>query len=99
MPPYNGHSTRVVHAGEARLKPHHALTTPIYQTSTFTFTDTADLVDFMEVQSRDEETMRLEYGHDPPVVSFPRCLECCLDLSSYAPCPVIGGQYSVIGDQ
>jgi O-acetylhomoserine/O-acetylserine sulfhydrylase-like pyridoxal-dependent enzyme len=34
-------STQVVHAGEKRIKPHHALTTPIYQTSTYTFENTA----------------------------------------------------------
>ena len=33
-------STRVVHAGEERAKPHHAITTPIYQTSTYTFKKT-----------------------------------------------------------
>lgn len=55
-------STRAVYAGEERPQPHHALTTPIFQTSTFTFTDIADLVAFMEAQARGEETTRLEYG-------------------------------------
>src|SRR3970040_599319 len=55
-------STRAVHAGEARNKPHHALTTPIVQTSTFTFTDTTDLVDFMEARMWGDETERTEYG-------------------------------------
>lgn len=35
-----GLSTRAVHAGEERKKPWDALTTPIYQTSTFLFHDT-----------------------------------------------------------
>ncbi|MBN1810794.1 MAG: aminotransferase class I/II-fold pyridoxal phosphate-dependent enzyme [Anaerolineae bacterium] len=62
MPSHDDHSTKLVHAGEERPKPHYALTTPIFQTSTFTFTDTADMVDFMEAQQRGEETTRLEYG-------------------------------------
>ncbi len=55
-------STRVVHAGEKRHKPYHALTTPIAQTSTFTFEDTRDLVDFMEAKIWGDETEREEYG-------------------------------------
>jgi cystathionine gamma-synthase len=62
MPPHDDRSTRLVHAGEERPKPRYALTTPIFQTSTFTFTDTADLVGFMEAQQRGDETTRLEYG-------------------------------------
>ena len=55
-------STRAVHAGEARNKPYHTLTTPIVQTSTFTFNDTTDLVDFMEARMWGDETERTEYG-------------------------------------
>jgi cystathionine gamma-synthase len=55
-------STRVVHAGENRLKPHHALITPIYQTSTYTFENTRDMVDFMEAKLWGDETDRDEYG-------------------------------------
>ncbi len=60
----SGHdfSTRAVHAGEARNKPYHTLTTPIVQTSTFTFDDTTDLVDFMEARMWGDETERTEYG-------------------------------------
>ncbi len=60
----SGHdfSTRAVHAGEVRNKPYHTLTTPIVQTSTFTFDDTADLVDFMEAHLWGDETERTEYG-------------------------------------
>jgi len=57
-----GTSTKAVYAGELRPQPHHALTTPIYQTSTFTFVDTADTVAFMEAQTKGDETDRLEYG-------------------------------------
>jgi cystathionine gamma-synthase len=55
-------STRVVHAGEKRLKPHHAITTPIVQTSTYTFENTQDLIDFMEAKIWGDETEREEYG-------------------------------------
>ncbi len=41
-------STQAVHAGEEKRKPFGALTTPIYQTSTYTFEDTADVLAFME---------------------------------------------------
>jgi cystathionine gamma-synthase len=57
-----GFSTRAVHAGETRAKPYHALTTPIVQTSTFTFANTGDLVDFMEARLWGDETERTEYG-------------------------------------
>jgi cystathionine gamma-synthase len=55
-------STRAVHAGEVRNKPYHTLTTPIVQTSTFTFDDTTDLADFMEAHMWGDETERTEYG-------------------------------------
>jgi cystathionine gamma-synthase len=62
MKPGQDFSTRAVHAGETRNKPYHTLTTPIVQTSTFTFDDTADLVDFMEARMWGDETERTEYG-------------------------------------
>ena len=55
-------STRVVHAGEKRVKPHHAITTPIIQTSTYTFENTRDLVDYMEARLWGDEIEREEYG-------------------------------------
>jgi len=55
-------STRVVHAGEKRVKPHHAITTPIAQTSTYTFENTQDLIDYMEAKLWGDETEREEYG-------------------------------------
>ncbi len=55
-------STRVVHAGEKRRKPHHALTTPIVQTSSYTFENTQDLTDFMEAKLWGDEIERDEYG-------------------------------------
>lgn len=55
-------STRVVHAGEARVKPHHALTMPIMQSSTFTFENTADLANFQEAKIWGDAEGREEYG-------------------------------------
>jgi len=55
-------STRVVHAGEKRVKPHHAITTPIVQASTYTFENTQDLVNYMEAKIWGDETEREEYG-------------------------------------
>lgn len=55
-------STQVVHAGEKRVKSHHALITPIYQTSTYTFENTQDMVDFMEAKLWGDEIEREEYG-------------------------------------
>ncbi|NCA11856.1 aminotransferase class I/II-fold pyridoxal phosphate-dependent enzyme, partial [bacterium] len=46
-----------VHAGEARQKAEHALTDPIFASSTYTFADTQAIVDFIE-----EEHPREEYG-------------------------------------
>lgn len=76
MPSKNSFSTRSVHAGEARAKPHHALTTPIVQTSTFTFTDTADLASFKEAYMWGDEIERNEYGRygNPTVAAVERKL-------------------------
>ncbi len=46
----NALTTRAVHAGQKRVKAHHAITTPIAQTSTYTFKDTRDLTDYMEAK-------------------------------------------------
>jgi cystathionine gamma-synthase len=52
-----GPSTLAVHAGEPRLKPGHAVATPIIQTSTFTFADTQEIKDHF-----DGKIERVEYG-------------------------------------
>ena len=57
-----GFSTRSVHAGEARPNPYHAVTTPIVQTSTYTFDDTDDLRAFKEQQHAGGRPKRGEYG-------------------------------------
>ena len=55
-------STQAVHAGEEKRKPYGALTTPIVQTSTFTFADTAEILDFMKRKQDGNEPVRDEYG-------------------------------------
>lgn len=55
-------STPAVHAGEARRKPFGALTTPIVQTSTYTFTDTEEILSFMEEKAAGVAKVRDEYG-------------------------------------
>lgn len=48
----SGKSTKAVHGNvdKRSWQPHHSLTTPITQTATYTFKDTADLCDFMEAK-------------------------------------------------
>lgn len=52
-----GPSTAAVHAGEARQKPGFSLTDPIFASSTYTFSDTQSIIDFIE-----EDHPREEYG-------------------------------------
>ena len=54
-------STLAVHAGESKRKFAGALTTPIVQTSTYAFADTAEIVEFMQRKAAGE-TARHEYG-------------------------------------
>lgn len=56
-----GFSTRAVHDGEARQKAGNAVTTPIFQTSTYAFHDTHELVEYMEGNIEREEYGR--YGN------------------------------------
>ena len=58
----NHFSTQSVHAGEAKRKPYGAITTPIIQTSTYTFEDTAEILDFMQRTAAKEPNVRDEYG-------------------------------------
>lgn len=53
--------TAVVHAGEPRAHAHHALTPPIVQTATYSFRDTAELIEYMEGRKEREEYGR--YGN------------------------------------
>jgi cystathionine gamma-synthase len=52
-----GLGTRSVHAGEEGQNPYDSVTQPIVQTSTYTFRDSAELLDFKE-----ERIQRDEYG-------------------------------------
>ncbi len=62
--PIPGPSTQSVHAGSPRLRPGHAITTPITQSATFTFADSDDLTAFMrsKVWGEEGEESREEYG-------------------------------------
>jgi cystathionine gamma-synthase len=55
-------STRAVHAGEEEIKPYGAVTTPIVQTSTYAFRNTAEILDFMRRKANGEKAVRDEYG-------------------------------------
>ncbi len=52
-----GLSTAAVHAGEARQKHGNAIVDPIFCSSTFTFSDTQSVIDFIE-----QKQSRAEYG-------------------------------------
>ena len=58
----NHFSTQAVHAGESKRKPYGALTTPIVRTSTYTFTDTAQILDFVQRKALGEQPTHHEYG-------------------------------------
>jgi cystathionine gamma-synthase len=55
-------STRAVHAGEEKRKPFGAVTTPIVQTSTYAFRDTAEILAFMNSKAEGVTSVRDEYG-------------------------------------
>lgn len=55
-------ATRAVHAGEERQKPFGSLTTPIVQTSTYTFESSAAVVAHMERKHAELPLLRGEYG-------------------------------------
>jgi cystathionine gamma-synthase len=56
-----GESSRAVHAGEREQQSTSAVTTPIYQTSTFWFPDSDEVIDYNEGRVRREEYGR--YGN------------------------------------
>jgi cystathionine gamma-synthase len=55
-------STHCVHAGEARIKPHHSLVDPIFQTSTYTFDTMAEAVEYQTAHLFGPVADRYEYG-------------------------------------
>ena len=56
------HSTRSVHAGETRVKALHALIDPVFQTSTYTFDNMADAVEYQQAHNNGHVDDRFEYG-------------------------------------
>ena len=60
-PTDRGSATSSVHAGELRQQEANAITTPIYQTSTFWFRNSKEVTDFQEGKSKREEYGR--YGN------------------------------------
>lgn len=88
-------STQVVHAGEKRVKPHNAITTPISQTSTYTFRSTQDLVDYMEAKLWGDEIEREEYGrYGNPTIAAAEAKLAALD-SGEAACLFSSGMAAV----
>ena len=66
--------TEAVHAGEERRKPYGSLTTPIVQSSTFTFADSAEIKDFMQRKAAGASTVRDEYGrYSNPTLRAAEC--------------------------
>ena len=59
--PKRGEATSAVHAGELRQQEANAITTPIYQTSTFWFENSQEVIDYQEGRSDREEYGR--YGN------------------------------------
>ncbi len=57
-----GFSTRAVHAGESRQKPYGSLTTPIIQTSTYTFENSQAVIAHMQRKMAELPLLRGEYG-------------------------------------
>ena len=60
-PIHRGSATSSVHAGELRQQEANAITTPIYQTSTFWFRNSKEVTDYQEGKSNREEYGR--YGN------------------------------------
>jgi cystathionine gamma-synthase len=60
-PKARGASTSSVHAGELRQQEANAITTPIYQTSTFWFKNSREVIDYQEGKTKREEYGR--YGN------------------------------------
>lgn len=69
-----GASTRAVHSGSNRQKPYHALIEPIVQTATYTFDNSTDLREHMEMNRLGINTERIEYGRygNPTVAAAER---------------------------
>jgi len=66
-----GASTEAIHGGEKRPRPGNAITTPIFQTATYVFRDTAELVDYMSGNADREEYGR--YGNPTQRIAEAKC--------------------------
>ncbi len=64
-------ATRAIHGGETRPRAGHAITTPIFQTATFVFRDTAELVAHMNHEVSREEYGR--YGNPTQRIAEDKC--------------------------
>ena len=60
--PSQGPSTRSVHSGESRRKPGHSLIEPVFQTSTYTFENMAEVLAFQDAHAWGGHVDRFEYG-------------------------------------
>ncbi len=81
----HGASTQAVHAGASRPFAHHSLATPIVQTATYTFKDTADLCNFMDARMWGGAKERAEYGrYGNPTVSAAEAKIAALDSAQDA---------------
>lgn len=63
--------TTAVHGGEKRPRPGNAITTPIFQTATYVFANTAELVDYMSGNVEREEYGR--YGNPTQRIAEQKC--------------------------
>ena len=59
---HKGASTKAVHGGAPREKGFHAMTTPIVQSATYTFANTAKLIEFLDAKVYGGELDREEYA-------------------------------------
>lgn len=73
---FDGASTEAVHGGAAREKGFHSMTTPIVQSATYTFANTAKLIEFLDAKVYGGELDREEYARygNPSVWSLERRL-------------------------
>jgi cystathionine gamma-synthase len=69
--PRRGIATDAIHGGESRPRPHNAITTPIFQTATYVFRDTAELSRHMSREAEREEYGR--YGNPTQEVLERKC--------------------------
>ena len=84
-PTLPGSSTRAVHAGEIRRKPQHALIDPIFQTSTYTFDNMAEVCQFQEAHAKGQVADQFEYGRygNPTVAAAEERLAALENAATY----------------